>query len=65
MSDKIITDETEKGRKFIAIATLLGGDRMVTGLNRLMDGLCPDCGQPEDTHEETRCHNFVPDDETK
>lgn len=63
-SDKdepIINNKTSKGRSFIALATMLGGPDMVRGLNRIMDGLCPDCGELE--HETGRCFRKTEDGE--
>jgi hypothetical protein len=40
----------------IALGSTLGGEAFTIGLNRVLDGQCPDCGQPIESHpDEQRC----------
>jgi hypothetical protein len=54
----------EKIRSQMAALIGLGSaldDRFLDGLELVMDGLCPDCGERIETHEgEIRCHDFKP-----
>lgn len=45
-----------------ALAVMLGGEQTAVGLERVMDGLCPDCASSEhDTNN--RCFNYVSPEE--
>jgi hypothetical protein len=47
-------------RTFLSLATALGGDRVAVGIDRMMDGLCPDCG--EEMHEDGPCYKQSEDE---
>jgi hypothetical protein len=57
-TEPIIDDTTEQGRNFMRLAIALGGLQMIEGLDRIMDGLCPDCGT--DDHDiSVRCVKYA------
>lgn len=54
-------DSKKAARQLLAMAVVLGGEAMAVGMNRIVDGKCPNCG--EDAHDNWECcHKYVEED---
>jgi hypothetical protein len=53
-----VSETPNKLKSLGMIAAMLGGEKMLEGMSRIMDGQCPDCGEPngeDDPHPAERC----------